>query len=447
MDHFQILFVDDEPDIREIAHKYMTFHGYKIRVAESGDVALERLRMERFPVVFTDLFMPGMDGLTLLKIIKDEWPATDVVVLTGYGSIKSAIEATKLGCYDYLQKPMKLERLKLLVDQIAERWKKTEPDNLLEVDGDYGSFDGVVGKSPRMQEIFALISKISSNGPTVLIHGESGTGKELIARVIWRKSSRQDKPFVPVNCGAIPEGLAESELFGHVNGAFTGTVRDTKGLFEAADGGTLFLDEITEISSCMQVKLLRALQEKCIRRVGESKELSVDVRVIAATNRDPLVSLQEGRLREDLYYRLNVVPIMLPPLRERKEDVEGLARHFLKRLERMNKKNGPISITTQALDALRRYHWPGNVRELENVIERAFLLCSDHLIRLCDLPSNIVAMPQNSSSQNLKLRTHEANLIEKALSEAGSNKSTAADLLGINLSTLYRKMKKYDIPL
>jgi DNA-binding NtrC family response regulator len=448
MDNFEILFVDDEREILSTVKKYLSSQKYRVTVVDNGLKAYELIKEKVFDIIFTDLRMPEFSGMELLSAIKEHRPETEVVIITGYGTIESAIEALKLGSYDYLQKPIELERLKILIDRIIEK-KELQRENILfkrrlKERYKYGDFIGV---SPRIQQIYETINKISLNSSTVLIQGESGTGKELVAKLIHQNSNRKDKPFIPVNCGAIVEGLMESELFGHVKGAFTGAIRDKIGLFKAAEGGTIFLDEITEITPPLQVKLLRVLEEKKIRPVGGIKELEVDVRVIAATNRDPEGAVNSGALRKDLFYRLNVVSIKIPPLRERKEDIPLLINHFHNTFNARKKKR-VVSISPEAMDILLNYHWPGNVRELENVIERAFALGVDETIKVADLPFQIRKFGKTSkiNGTTYNLRENEIILIKKALHKTGGNKAEAAKLLGINITTLYRKIKKYKIP-
>jgi len=446
MKEVEILFVDDEERIRSIANDLLSSMGYHVSLLDNGRDAFELIKIRSFDLVFTDLFMPGMDGLELLAAIKEHSPDTEVVMVTGYGSIESAIEATRRGCYDYLQKPIKLDRLKILVDRIAEKLRLREENRLLRrrIHARFG-YDGIIGVSTQMRDIYGVLDQIRNKNATVLIQGESGTGKELIARVIWKNSKRSNKAFVPINCGSVVENLAESEFFGHVQGSFTGAVRDKEGLFQAADGGTIFLDEVTEISPHIQVKLLRVLQEKRIRRVGETRERDVDVRVIAATNRDALEAVKEGRLRQDLFYRLDVVSLRIPPLRERREDIKPLVEHFVERFEIEHSKK--VVVSPEVMDLLSRYDWPGNVRELEHVVERAIILDDDGIITREDLPDNFGNIGHHSAAaaSGLNLKDHEVALIQKAIARAGGKKKMAAELLGIDLSTLYRKLERYEL--
>lgn len=442
-DNFKILIVDDEQEILECVHRYLAPYGYDVEVADHGQKALALLKKSDFDIVFTDLRMKGVDGIEILSAIKEYNPETEVIIITGYGTIETAIEALKRGCYDYLQKPIDLERLRIITDRIIEK-RKLQRENILikKKLKEKQRFDDIVGISAKIQEIFDRIEKVSRNDFTVFIQGESGTGKGMVARVIHNNSYRKDKTFIPVNCGAIPETLLESELFGHLRGAFSGAIRDKMGLFKAAHEGTLFLDEIAEVSPQLQVKLLRALQERRIRPVGDTQEYEVDVRVIAATNRDPRKAIIEGALREDLFYRLNVVSIEVPALRERKEDIPLLTNHFVNRYNTRNESQ-VVRVTPEAMNALLSYHWPGNVRQLENVIARAFALGVRDTIGIDDLPPEIKEREQDlSASKTLNLKDNETILIRKALAQAGGSKPEASQLLGINIATLYRKLKK-----
>jgi len=444
----EILFVDDEKELLFTVDDYLSQMGYNITVVDSGLKALELTKKRRIDVLITDLKMPEVNGLELLKAVKKSQPETEVIILTGYGSIETAVEALKLGSYDYLQKPIKLDRLKALIDRILEK-KSLQEENLFlksRLQERY-RYDELIGASPKMQRIYEIIDKISLKSPTVLISGESGTGKGVVAKVIQQNSDRKDKPFISVNCGAIVEGLLESELFGHVKGAFTGAVRDKIGLFRVAEGGTIFLDEIAEMAPHLQVKLLRALQEKEIRPIGHTRELKITTRIIAATNRAPEELVKSGALRKDLYYRLNVVSFNIPPLRERKEDISLLINHFMEKFRGSEKRLGK-KVSPEAMGIMLDYDWPGNVRELENVIQRAFALGVSETIEVVDLPSTIIKGGNESPKTALhaySLRENEIILIKKALRKAHSKKSKAAKLLGIDVSTLYRKIERYEI--
>jgi len=458
MEDFGILFVDDEKEILNIVDEYLTLNGYTVTVADNGLKALEHIKETGYDIVFTDLNMPGFSGLELLAAIKEVRPETEVVIVTGFGTIESAIEALKLGSYDYLQKPIKLERLKLLIDRIIEK-KKLQRENILikrRLKERY-RYDELVGVSPKMQEIYEKIDRmISINAPTVLIQGESGTGKEVVARVIHRNSYYKDKPFVPVNCGAMVEGLLESELFGHVKGSFTGAIRDKMGLFKAAEGGTLFLDEIAELSPNLQVKLLRILQEQEFERVGGTKTIKCDIRVIAATNRDLDKLVKDGQFREDLYYRLKVIPVVIPPLRERRSDIPLLVHHFMENISKSRKKKIK-GMSKDIVKAFMEYDWPGNVRELENIIERMIILSEGDELTIQDLPDKIIekhhheedavdpVIPEEGFSLNNAINEYERLLIVRALEKADWVKNRAAKILNMNRTTLVEKIKKQGI--
>lgn len=448
MQDFPILFVDDDLQILDVVSTYLSRYGYTIDAENNGLAALERIEQKDYAIIFTDLIMPEISGLDLLKSAKKVNPSTEVVIVTGYGTIESAIEALKLGGYDYLQKPINFERLKILIERIIEK-RKLQLENVLIKRRlkDRFSYDQLVGKSKKMQEIYEIIDRISTSCPTVLIRGESGTGKELLANVIHQNSIRRDHPFIPINCGAIAEGLLESELFGHVKGAFTGAVKDSIGLFKAAHGGTIFLDEIAEVHPALQVKLLRALQERKIRPVGDTKEIETDVRIIAATNKDLEEAIIKKTFREDLYYRLDVISINMPPLRTIKDDISHLANHFIQKFGKESHRQ-VSSIVPDAMELLLRYEWPGNVRQLENVIERAFALGEGETIQSRDLPPEIreLDLQMNRKRGNsFNLDDNERVLITRALQQTKGNKAEAAQLLGINITTVYRKMEKYQI--
>ena len=447
MDNFPILFVDDDQHILDIVSIYLERNGYSVDTVSNGFLALEKIKQKEYAVVFTDLIMPEISGLDLLKEIRAAHPDTEVVIVTGYGTIESAIEALKCGGYDYLQKPINFERLKLLISRIIEK-RTLQQENVLIKRRlkDRFSYDQLVGKSQKMQQIYEIIDRISTASPTVLIQGDSGTGKELVANVIHQNSVRKNKPFIPVNCGAISEGLLESELFGHIKGSFTGAIKDSPGLFRAADGGTIFLDEIAEVPPALQVKLLRVLQERKIRPVGDTRETEVDVRVIAATNKNLEQAIKNNTFRQDLFYRLNVIFVRMPSLEEIKEDIPHLVSHFMKKFSKEAGRQ-VTQITPGAMDLLMGYHWPGNVRQLENIIERAFALGSGDTIHDADLPPELHASRNglNLSESNLNLVANEKMLITRALMQTKGNKAEAAKLLGINITTVYRKMEKYRI--
>jgi DNA-binding NtrC family response regulator len=450
MSRYKILFVDDDPQILAIVEQFLNRIGYDVTTQTDGLQAIEKLQVEFFSVVFTDLIMPDISGIELLKKIKAISPKTEVIIVSGYGTIESAIEAMKLGCYDFLQKPINLDRFKILIDRIIEKQKLKEENQLIRSRlKERYKYDELVGMSPGMQKIYGIIDKISFGSPTVLIQGESGTGKELTAKVIHNNSDRRDGPFIPVNCGAIAESLLEKELFGHVKGAFTGASRGAIGLFQAADGGTIFLDEIAEVSPAVQVSLLRVLQEKKVRPVGDTKEIDINARVIAATNKDLNEAIQKQFFREDLYYRLNVISLTMPPLRAIREDIPLLVNHLLTKHKNPASETTP-EVTPEAMAKLVSYHWPGNVRQLENVVRRAFALGVGKTLKVNDLPGEIAdnsQIPAVTADTDLNLKSIEKDAIQKALAKTGGNKAEAAKLLGVNTTTVYRKMARYDIPM
>jgi DNA-binding NtrC family response regulator len=442
-----VLFVDDEPDLRAMVETFLTRHGYRVWVAADGRDALKLLTEHPIGILLTDLNMPGMDGLALLRSAKSARPDCEVIIVTGFATVDTAIEALKLGGYDYLQKPIEFERLRVLIDRIIEK-KDLEAENrrIRRRLKERFRLDQLVGHGHRMQAIFDIIDRIRLTDPTVLIQGESGTGKEMAARVIHGSSRRNGRPFVAVNCGAFVGGLLESELFGHVRGAFTGATRDNVGLFKAADGGTLFLDEVGDIEPSLQVKLLRVLQERRIRAVGATREVPVDVRIIAATNRETDELIQNGLMRKDLFYRLNVVNIRMPALREMTEDIPLLTDHFLKKFNSRGQRR-VRAVAPAALERLMRCRWPGNVRQLENVIERAFAIGTSDTIRSIDLPDELRhhRSPEDPGAGRFNLRENEIRLIRRALEAVAGRRAEAAKLLGINTATVYRKIEKYGL--
>ncbi|RKY66581.1 MAG: sigma-54-dependent Fis family transcriptional regulator [Candidatus Latescibacterota bacterium] len=440
----QVLVVDDEWKITDLLEDYISSLGYRVTATTNSKEALKLAQQSKFDIVITDLKMPEPDGLQLLSAIKQIHPSTEVVILTAFGSMESAIEALKLDASDYLLKPINLELLKISLERIAKKRALEEENISLRKRVREGCRIGeLTGISSQILEIQQIIRRAAQSDSTVLISGESGTGKELVARTIHETSARRDGPFVPVNCGAIVETLLESELFGHVKGAFSGATRDNIGLFRTADGGTIFLDEITEISPSLQVKLLRVLEEGRIRPVGASKQIPIDVRVIAASNRSIDEALKDGSFRKDLYYRLNVIPINVPPLRERKEDIPILAEQFLEILNSQSKRQVK-EISVKAMEALLSYNWPGNVRELRNVIERSFVLGTGESITLGDLPPELRAHEVKTPDTIPTLVESERSLIRRVLQKS-RNKTEAAKLLGIDRTTLYRKIKKHGL--
>ena len=437
----RVLVVDDEENIRHMLQLILRRAGYEVESAVDGEAALDVLARSSFDVVLADLRMPRLDGLGLLAQMQERSLPATVIVMSAYGSNETAIEAMKRGAYDYLNKPFAADEVVLVLRKAEERERlKAENQRLLsQIRREY-SFQNVIARSPRMQEIFRTCEKIAEYKSTVLLHGESGTGKELIARAVHYSSQRAAQPFVAVNCGAIPENLLESELFGHVKGSFTGAIRDKKGLFEEADGGTLFLDEIGELPLALQVKLLRALQEKTVTRVGANRPETVDIRVLAATNRDLENEIREGRFREDLYYRLNVVTLLLPPLRERGDDVLLLARYLL---ERYNKEfNRKIKgFTSDALIALRKYPWPGNIRQLENKIKKAVVLSDKPLLS----PEELDLEPEFIQPVMTLVEAKEQfqrRYISEVLERNGGNRTKTAHELGVDPRTIFRFLEK-----
>lgn len=448
---FQILIVDDEKVQREMLEGFLVKQGYGAIAAADGQRALEKFKSGTFDLVLTDYRMPAMEGIQLLKEIKRLNPEAVVVIMTAYGTVGTAVTAMKEGAYDYLTKPIDLDELLLLIQRV-EREVSLGQENreLKEQLREKFKVDFIVSASRRMEEALNLIGRVSQSPATVIILGESGTGKELIARAIHYSSARADKPFVKVNCAALPENLLESELFGHEKGAFTGAVARRIGRFEQADQGSIFLDEIGDLSPALQMKLLRVLQEKEFERLGSNQTIKSDVRVIAATNRNLEEAIKKGTFREDLYYRLNVVTISLPPLRERKEDIPLLMEHFLKKYNRENNKK-VNSLSKEARDLLLRHEYPGNVRELENIIERAVVLCRGETLTTQDLPLNLrdskteAALERAREGRNLPdtLEEIERQLIAKALERSGGVQTKAAEELGISERVLRYKMKKY----
>jgi two-component system response regulator PilR (NtrC family) len=448
----RVLVVDDELSMRELLGIMLRKTGYDVTLADGGEAAVELLGTMAFDLVITDLRMRKVDGMAVLRAAKEQSPQTVVLVVTAFASTETAVEAMKLGAYDYITKPFKLEEIRLTIANALER-KRLQDENLAlrRQLRQERAFETFIGKSPRMLEIFETIRKIADGGSTVMITGESGTGKELVARAVHQESGRHRNAFVSVNCGAVPEGLMESELFGHLKGSFTGAVANTVGLFSAADGGTLFLDEITEIPHSVQVKLLRAIQEREIRRVGDTRDLKVDVRLIAASNRDLGRAVADGTLREDLFYRLNVIPIHLPPLRERPEDIPLLVTHFI---DKIGKEVGKTvkGISPEALAILQRYHWPGNIRELENIIERAIVLGGGEVLGVDGLPRDLsrpygggelaVDLSPTGIDLDALLDRLEQRYLEAALERTGGVQTRAAELLGLSFRQFRYKLQK-----
>ncbi|MFO0567076.1 MAG: sigma-54 dependent transcriptional regulator [Polyangiaceae bacterium] len=449
----RVLVVDDEENLRLVLRTLLRRNGYEVETAESGEEALGLVDSFGPDFVITDVRMPKMGGLDLLSTLKAKGNDATVIVMSAYGNTDLALEAMKAGAYDYVQKPFKPDEVVLTLKKAEEReLLRRENRALREEIRKEHKFEDILAKSPSMQDIFRTIAKIAEYKTTVLVTGESGSGKELVARAIHRRSSRRGGPFVPVNCGAIPENLLESELFGHKKGAFTDAVADRRGLFEEADTGTLFLDEIGELPLGLQVKLLRVLEDEKIRRLGETRDIKVDVRIIAATHRDLTAETRAGRFREDLFYRLNVLPIHVPPLRERREDIPLMTEHFLTR------NNARLGTNIRGMDSecrrlLYEYAWPGNVRELENTIERAMVLSEGEQLVAADLPERIreardpVQMQLTSGELSVKktMRVIEEILIRRALQKTKGNRTRAAEILEISHRALLYKIKDYQI--
>ncbi len=454
----RILVVDDESGMRELLEIVLAKDGYDVVTASNVDDAQRLLEDQSFDVVLTDLRM-GSDrdaGMTLLTWLNENSPSTPSIMMTAYGSVETAIEAMKRGAADYIMKPFKNEEVRILIQRAIEQTRiKRENIALRKEQAKRGNLDNIIGKSKPTEELREMIRRVADLPSTVAIHGESGTGKELVARGIHQLSSRTGKPFVAVNCGGFPENLLESELFGHKKGSFTGAYEDKEGLFVVADGGSLFLDEIGEMPMALQVKLLRVLDNSIVHPVGGTVGKKVDVRIISATNRDLAAMAQEGSFREDLYYRLNVIPITVPPLRERADDIPLLIRHFVRvHGEKMNR--GELQVSNDVEDLLGGYPWPGNVRELTNLLERAVALCRGDVIEIGDLPPNIrdhVATPGETAKKlpqgGLDLEEYvaeiETSLIKQALQSTKYSQKRAANLLGLTARSLRYRLKKYGL--
>ncbi len=453
----KILVVDDDAVARELLAEALKKEGYDVEAFGSGEEAIARGREGRVDLVLTDIRMGAVDGLTVLREFKRMSQDTAIVVLTAFGSLEGAIEAIKQGAYDYLAKPFKKEEIKLVVQRSLDHCRLLrENTKFREELKSKDEWSPLVGSSPAMLEVYKLVARVSESKSTVLLQGESGTGKELIARAIHGNSPRRDKPFVPVNCGALPDTLLESEMFGYEKGAFTGAVGTKTGLFESANGGTLFLDEVGELGQALQVKLLRVMQDHEVRRVGGTHSIKVDVRIIAATNRDLEQFVKEGKFRDDLFYRLNVVRITLPSLTERREDIPMLAHHFLQKCA-AGTTTAVRGFHPDTMDLLNRYRWPGNVRELENAIERAVSLSHGPLLTPDDLPAPVRQAPVHPDAKRetpeaaepvcLTLEEVEKRHLVRVLKETKGNKVKAAKILGIDRRTLYRMAERFGLDL
>jgi two-component system response regulator AtoC len=447
MESIKILVVDDEAPLCEILHKGLTqMGGFSVEVAQNGKEAIEKIEKDIFDLILTDLMMPEMNGMELLKLIKGTRPDMPVIIMTAYGSIESAVEAMRIGANDYITKPIDLNELLIHISKVQKESALLKENRLLRMEvRKKFEFNNIIGKSKKMQEIFSLIEKVALGNSTVIIYGGSGTGKELVAKAIHYNSPRADRPFIPFNCGAIPETLVESELFGHTKGAFTGAVQAKKGLFEEANGGTLFLDEISTILPSVQVKLLRVLQEKELMKVGSTERTKIDVRMIAATNENLEENMKKGKFREDLFYRLHVFPIFLPDLKGRKEDIPLLAYHFLDLYSKEAKKEIK-GISKEAIKLLLEYHWPGNVRELENTIERAVIMTDQDYLVPYDFPKDLMGgfseMIKKGVKDRKSLDDIKSEYMREILKEVGGNKRIASEILKVNPRTLYRFEKK-----
>ena len=451
----QILIVDDEPLIRKSLYEIMRIEGYRVQMAETGEAALGILKKEHIDVVVTDFQLPKMTGIQLLEEVKRWSPKTEVILVTGYGTIESAVAAMKKGAFDYITKPINDTEIKIIIQKLIERKQiVAENEELKQIiaKGRRDHFCDLIGVSAKIQEVYRIIDSVASSNATILITGESGTGKGLIARAIRQTDqTRKDKPFVEISCGALTETLLESELFGHMKGAFTGAIKDKEGRFEYAHGGTIFLDEIDAFSPTLQVKLLRVLQEGIFERVGDNIPRRAEARIIVATNQNLTDLVRQGKFREDLYYRINVICVQVPPLRDRKEDIPILAGHFLKKYCAINnKKIAGMSGDVQKM--FSEYSWPGNIRELENAIEGAVIMAKAGIINRADIPNFTkftIDPPKSSKSpeKNLKraVEQPEKEHIISILKDCNWNRNKAAASLGVNRTTLYNKMKKYNI--
>jgi two-component system response regulator PilR (NtrC family) len=449
----RILVIDDEQGMRDFLSIMLKKEGYEVVAAENGEHALKAIHAEIYDLVITDVRMPKIDGIEVLRTVKEVSPETVVIVITAFATTDAAVQAMKLGAYDYITKPFKVDEIKLIIQKALEKHHLRKENILLKREiAARAGFENFIGKSAAMQKVFALIRQVADTKSTVLISGESGTGKELVARAVHYSSARKGGPFVTVNCGALPETLLESELFGYMKGAFTGAASNKQGLFEAANGGTIFLDEISATTLNLQIKLLRVIQERTFMRVGGTTDLKVDLRVIAASNKDLMNEVARGTFREDLYYRLNVIPIQLPPLRDRKEDIPLLVEHFLTQFAGTRP---PKKMSPDALKRLMVYRWPGNVRELENMMERLVIITAGDTI----YPESIAEMipgghpcpelipsdiPDAGLNMEELLENAERTLLQKALEKSGGVKTEAAKLLGLSFRSFRHRLQKYE---
>lgn len=444
----KVLVVDDDSLMREFLDETLCRANYAVDLACTGDEALEKIKSTEYDVILSDIRMPKMSGMELLKAVKENSPQSKIMLMTAYGTIENAVEAMKLGAFDYVTKPFSADDIELKVKRAAE-FKKLEWENRLlrsEVSGKY-RFENIIGKSPQMRKVFEIVDSVADSRSSILITGESGTGKELVAKAIHYNSPRKNQPFVPVNCAALPENLMESELFGHEKGAFTGAIKQTRGRFELAHEGTLLLDEISEIPLSLQAKLLRVLQEREFHRVGSGDTIQVDVRIISTSNQNLPELIQKGKFREDLYFRLNVIPIFIPPLRERKEDIIPMAEYFLDKYNQENNRNIK-GISEKVFQMFMEYHWPGNVRELENCMERAVVISKQKMLSPEDFPPELL-FKIDVSSRELKVGQTiddvEKTLIVRTLQACAGNKTKTARTLGISVRTLRNKLNEYGL--
>ena len=456
----KILVVDDDQGIREFFEIMLTKEGYNVTVANDATKALSRCKKEHFDLILTDLKMPKVDGIEFLKSVKDVCPETMVILITAYASPETAVSAMKEGAYDYIEKGVDIDELKSIISSALDKTGVRESDALFIKEVEYAvSFGNMIGKSKGMLKLYSIIKKVAETPTNVLILGESGTGKELVAKAIHENSQRKNMPFEVVNCGGVPENLLESEFFGYVKGAFTGAYNDKPGLFEIARGGTIFLDEIGDLPPLLQVKLLRVVQEKTFRRVGGAEEKKVDVRIISATNKNLEEKVKDGSFREDLYFRLNVIPIHIPPLRERKEDIPILTKHFIKKCSKEFGKEIK-TISSYAMELLMKYPFPGNVRELENIIERSIALETSNIIlpenlymsgnlkevsTFADVDIPVWSIPQEGVNLNEEVAKYEKHLIEEALRNANGSKTKAAEILQVSFDSLRYRIEKLGI--
>jgi len=449
---YRILIVDDEPLVRKSLYESLRTEGYIASMASDGKEAWSKIEEKKVDIVIADMKMPKMDGISLLKKIKSGFPHIEVVLVTGYGNIETAVEAMKIGAFDYVTKPVLDNEIKIIIEKIIERNRLIQENVTLRrklAGSERDRFHNIVGRDSKMRKIYTMVEAIADSNATVLLTGDSGTGKRLIAHAIHANDKlRKNKIFVELSCGVLPETLLESELFGHVKGAFTGAIKDRKGRFELADGGTIFLDEIDTFSPALQVKLLRILQEGEFEHVGDTKTIKVNVRIIAATNQNLTRLIKEGLFREDLYYRLNVITIDSPRLKERRGDIKLLVDHFIRKHNKENKKK-ILGITEEAMEVLEANDWPGNIRELENVIERAIVLTTHKTIDKDVLPEALHKNSIHKKDENNTLKEilaqPERDVILKALQEVNGSRKKAALKLGINRTTLYNKIKKYGL--